>query len=151
MIQTRPVFELTLTVPKIEDLGATPLGVRKIATVTSGTFVGERLRGAVMASPGGDWLLLRNDGVLCLDVRLTLKTDDGDLIYMSYKGMRHGPKEVIDRLNKGEAVDPSTYYFRAVPVFETSSVKYGWLNRAVFVATGRRVATGPIYEVHEVL
>ena len=151
MIQTRPVFELTLTVPQIDDLGATPYGLRKIATVTAGSFVGERLRGTVMASPGGDWLLLRNDGVLCLDVRLTLKTDDGDLIYMSYKGMRHGPKEVIDRLNKGEAVDPSTYYFRAVPVFETSSVKYGWLNRAVFVATGRRVATGPIYEVHEVL
>ena len=151
MIQTRPAFELTLTVPKIEDLGATPYGVRKIATVTAGTFVGERLRGTVMASPGGDWLLLRNDGVLCLDVRLTLKTDDGDLIYMSYKGMRHGPKEVMDRLNKGETVDPASYYFRAVPVFETSSVKYGWLNRAVFVATGRREASGPIYDVQEVL
>ena len=151
MIQTRPVFELTLTVPKIEDLGATPYGVRKIATVTAGTFEGERLRGTVMASPGGDWLLLRNDGVLCLDVRLTLKTDDGDLIYMSYKGIRHGPKEVMDRLNRGEAVDPVLYYFRAVPVFETSSVKHGWLNRAVFVATGRRVASGPIYEVFEVL
>jgi hypothetical protein len=151
MIQTRPVFELTLTVAKIEDLGATPYGVRKIAAVTAGTFVGERLRGTVMALPGGDWLLLRNDGVLCLDVRLTLKTDDGDLIYMSYKGMRHGPKDVMDRLNKGEAVDPASYYFRAVPVFETSSVKYAWLNRAVFVATGRREATGPIYDVQEVL
>ena len=151
MIQTRPVFVLTLTVPKIEDLGATPYGVRKIATVTAGTFVGERLRGTVMASPGGDWLLLRNDGVLCLDVRMTLQTDHGDLIYMSYKGMRHGPKEVMDRLNKGEAVDPATYYFRAVPVFETSSAKYSWLNRAVFVATGRREARGPIYDVQEVL
>lgn len=151
MIQTRPLFEITLTVPKIEDLGATPYGIRKIATVTAGTFAGERIRGTVLSSPAGDWLLLRNDGVLCLDVRLTLKTDDGDLIYMRYQGMRHGPKEVIDRLNKGEAVDPATYYFRAVPVFETSSAKYGWLNRAVFVATGRREATGPIYEVHEVL
>jgi hypothetical protein len=151
MIQTRPVFELTLTVPKIEDLGATPYGIRKIATVTAGAFTGDRMRGAVMGSPGGDWLLLRNDGVLCLDVRLTLKTDDGALIYMSYKGMRHGPADVMARLNKGEAVDPASYYFRAVPVFETSSEKYGWLNRAVFVATGRREASGPIYEVHEVL
>ena len=65
--------------------------------------------------------------------------------------MRHGPKEVMDRLNKGEAVDPASYYFRAVPVFETSSVTYGWLNRAVFLATGRREATGPIYDVQEVL
>ncbi len=151
MIQSRPLFVLTLNVPKIEDLGVTPYGARKIATVVAGTFEGDRLRGTVQPSPGGDWLLLRNDGVLCLDVRMTLKTDDGDLIYMSYKGMRHGPKEVMERVNKGEAVDPALYYFRAVPVFETSSVKYGWLNRAVFVATGRREATGPIYEVHEIL
>ena len=151
MIQSRPLFVLTLNVPKIEDLGVTPYGARKIATVVAGTFEGDRLRGTVQPSPGGDWLLLRTDGVLCLDVRMTLKTDDGDLIYMSYKGMRHGPKEVMERVNKGEAVDPALYYFRAVPVFETSSVKYGWLNRAVFVATGRREATGPIYEVHEIL
>ncbi len=151
MIQSRPVFELTLSVPKIEDLGATPYGERKIATVAGGSFVGERLRGTVMPSPGGDWLLLRSDGVLCLDVRMTLKTDDGELIFMNYKGMRHGPKDVLDRLGKGETVDPSLYYMRAMPVFETASVKYGWLNRAVFVAIGRRVAAGPIYEVFEVL
>jgi Protein of unknown function (DUF3237) len=151
MIQSRPVFQLTLNVPKIEDLGATPYGMRKIATVASGSFVGDRLRGTVMASPGGDWLLLRNDGVLCLDVRMTLQTDDGALIYMHYNGMRHGPADVLDRLAKGEAVDPALYYMRAVPVFETASVKYAWLNRAVFVATGRRVAAGPIYDVHEVL
>ena len=151
MIQSRPLFVLTLNVPKIEDLGVTPYGARKIATVVAGTFAGDRLRGTVQPSPGGDWLLLRSDGVLCLDVRMTLKTDDGDLIYMSYKGMRHGPKDVMERLNKGEVVDPALYYFRSVPVFETSSVKYGWLNRAVFVAIGRREATGPIYDVHEIL
>jgi hypothetical protein len=151
MIQSRPLFQLTLNVPKIEDLGVTPYGVRKIATVAGGRFEGERMRGTVLTPPGGDWLLLRSDGVLCLDVRLTLQTDDGDLIYMAYKGMRHGPKDVMDRLNKGEAVDPALYYFRAVPVFETSSVKYSWLNRAVFVAIGRREASGPVYDVHEVL
>lgn len=151
MIQSRPVFQLTLNVPKIEDLGLTPYGARKIATVASGSFEGERLRGTVMPSPGGDWLLLRSDGVLCLDVRMTLKTDDGELIYMHYNGMRHGPKDVLDRLGRGEAVDPALYYMRAVPVFETASVKYGWLNRAVFVAMGRRVAAGPIYDVFEVL
>lgn len=151
MIQSRPLFQLTLAVAKIEDLGATPYGTRKIAAVAGGSFAGDRLRGTVLSPPGGDWLLLRSDGVLCLDVRLTLKTDDGALIYMAYKGMRHGPKDVIDRVNKGEPVDPSSYYFRAAPVFETSSKKYGWLNRALFVATGRREATGPIYDVFEVL
>jgi Protein of unknown function (DUF3237) len=151
MIQTRPVFQLTLTVPKIEDLGTTPHGVRKIAAVTGGSFVGERLRGTVVSPPGGDWLLLRTDGVLCLDVRLTLKTDDGALIFMHYKGMRHGPADVIERLGKGETVDPALYYMRASPVFETASAQYSWLNRAVFVAIGRREAAGPIYDVHEVL
>ena len=151
MIETRPIFSMTLTVPSIVDLGATPLGQRKIAQVTGGTFVGDRLRGTVHAGPGGDWLLLRNDGVLTLDVRLTLETDDQQLIYMSYKGMRHGPKEVMDRLNRGEAVDPTSYYFRSVPVFETSSEKYSWLNRLVAIATGQREASGPIYDVHEVL
>lgn len=151
MIQTRPAFQLTLTVPGIVDLGATPLGVRKIAAVTGGTFEGDRLRGTVVSPPGGDWLLLRNDGVLCLDVRLTLKTDDGALIFMSYKGLRHGPREVLERLGRGEAVDPSTYYMRVAPVFETASERYSWLNRALFVATGRRDATGPVYDVHEVL
>jgi hypothetical protein len=151
MIQTRPVFQLTLTVPKIEDIGTTPYGARKIATVTGGSFEGERLRGTVMPSPGGDWLLLRSDGVLCLDVRMTLKTDDGELIYLHYNGMRHGPKDVLERLGKGEAVDSALYYMRAVPVFETASVKYGWLNRAVFVAIGRREASGPNYDVFEVL
>jgi hypothetical protein len=138
-------------VPSVEDLGETPSGIRKIATVAGGSFTGERLRGIVKASPGGDWLLLRSDGVLCLDVRLTLQTNDGALIYMSYRGLRHGPKDVIERLNKGEAVDPALYYFRSVPVFETASATYSWLNRAIFVATGRREASGPIYEVHEVL
>ena len=151
MIQTKALFEITLSVHQIEDLGPTPYGVRKIAAVAGGSFVGERLRGTVRAAPGGDWLLLRSDGVLCLDVRLTLQTDDGALIYMTYKGLRHGPKDVMDRLNQGELVDPAQYYFRTAPVFETSSDKYAWLNRALFVATGRRESSGPIYQVFEVL
>ncbi len=107
MIETRELFTLTLDVPSIKDLGATPWGHRRIAQVTGGRFEGERLKGTVHAGPGGDWMLLRQDGVLALDVRITLETDDGHLIFMSYRGMRHGPKEVIERLNRGEKVDPS--------------------------------------------
>ena len=151
MIQTRHLFKISLTVPGIVDLGNTPLGQRKIAQVSGGTFEGERLCGKVKEAPGGDWLLLRPDGVLMLDVRLMLETDDQQLIYMSYRGMRHGPKEVMDRLNRGEPVNPADYYFRSVPVFETASEKYAWLNRIVCVASGSRTATGPAYEVYEVL
>jgi hypothetical protein len=86
-----------------------------------------------------------------LDVRITLKTEDDQLIYMSYKGMRHGPAEVIERLNRGEVVDPSTYYFRSTPLFETASPKYQWLNKLMAVASGRREASGPTYEVFELL
>lgn len=151
MIQTRHLLTLTIEVPRVVDLGATPNGHRRIATVGGGSFVGERLRGTIQPSPGGDWLLLRPDGALVLDVRLTLETDDAQLIYMTYRGLRHGPADVIARLNRGEPVDPASYYFRTTPVFETASTKYDWLNRVVSVATGRREASGPIYEVYEVL
>ena len=151
MIQTRHLLTLTIEVPRVVDLGATPNGHRRIATVGGGSFVGERIRGTIQPSPGGDWLLLRPDGALVLDVRLTLETDDAQLIYMTYRGLRHGPADVIARLNRGEPVDPASYYFRTTPVFETASTKYDWLNRVVSVATGRREASGPIYEVYEVL
>ena len=151
MIQTRPLFELTLTVPHIADLGPTPNGHRRIATVTGGRFTGERMNGKVESSPGGDWLLLRPDGVLVLDVRLTLRTHDDALVLMTYRGLRHGPAEVMARLNAGEGVDPALYYFRMTPVFETSDMRYDWLNRMVAVGLGRREATGPIYQVHELL
>jgi len=151
VIQTRHLFTLVAAVPQIADLGATPQGTRRIATVAGGTFKGERLRGTILPAPGGDWIVVRSDGATILDVRLTLETDDRQLIYMTYRGVRHGPAEVMARLAKGEAVDPASYYFRTTPVFETASAKYDWLNRIVSVATGRREASGPVYEVYEVL
>jgi hypothetical protein len=151
MIQTRPLFEIRLQVPQIVDLGDTPLGRRRIATVAGGSFEGDRLRGEVVATPAGDWLLQRNDGATVLDVRLVLRTDDGAHIYMSYRGLRHGPADVMARLAAGEVVDPASYYFRMVPVFETAARQYDWLNRIVAVGVGRREPTGPIYAVEEVL
>ena len=102
-------------------------------------------------APGGDWLLLRRDGILQLDVRLTLKTDDDHLIYMTYRGMRHGPKDVMAKVNGGEFVDPSLYYFRTTVSFETAAPKYDWLNRIVAIGTGSRPPEGPVYEIFEVL
>lgn len=151
MLSSRLLFELRLDVPQIVDLGDTPMGRRRIATVAGGRFHGERMNGKVEASPGGDWLLLRPDGVLMLDVRLTLRTDDDALIYMAYRGLRHGPPEVMQRLNAGESVDPASYYFRMTPTFETASQHYAWLNGIIAVGTGRREASGPIYQVHEIL
>jgi Protein of unknown function (DUF3237) len=149
-IKTELLFKLTANVPSITDLGETPYGRRRIAQVAGGTFEGPRLKGKVLPG-GGDWLLLRRDGVLQLDVRLTLETDDKQMIYMTYKGFRHGPKDVIDRLNRGEAVDAGLYYFRTTPYFETSSDKYAWMNSICCVASGSRSAAGPTYHVFQVL
>lgn len=151
MIETRPLFQIRLQVPQVLDIGDTPLGRRRIAAVAGGEFAGERLRGTVVPAPAGDWLLQRQDGVTVLDVRLLLRTDDGEHIYMSYRGLRHGPPEVMARIAAGEAVDPKSYYFRIAPVFETASRKYAWINRIVAVGTGHREASGPIYSVEEVL
>jgi hypothetical protein len=151
VIATRPLFEIRLQVPQVTDIGETPLGRRRIAAVTGGEFQGERLRGTVVGAPGGDWLLQRQDGVTVLDVRILLRTDDGEHIYMAYRGLRHGPAEVMARLAAGEVVDPASYYFRIAPVFETASRKYAWINRIVAVGTGRREPAGPIYSVEEVL
>lgn len=146
------LFTLSLSVdPKFTDLGETPYGRRRIAAVTGGTFEGEELSGSVLPAPAGDWLLLRRDGVLQLDVRLTLRTHDDHLVYMSYRGMRHGPAWVIEQLDRGERVDPGQYYFRTTPWFETASEKYRFLNRIVCVATGRREPGGPVYDVFQVL
>jgi hypothetical protein len=149
-IKTELLFKIVLEVPTILDLGETPYGRRRIARVGGGTVEGAKIKGKVLDG-GGDWLLLRRDGVLQLDVRLTIETDDKQHIYMTYRGYRHGPKDVIDRLNRGEAVDPSLYYFRATPYFETASEKYAWLNGICAVATGARLPAGPTYHVFQVM
>ncbi|MBV9832853.1 MAG: DUF3237 domain-containing protein [Alphaproteobacteria bacterium] len=145
------LFTIRLDVGAMDDMGVTPYGHRRIATVAGGTFEGDELKGTVQPTPAGDWITVRSDGVWELDVRLTLKTHDGHLIYMYYRGLRHGPQWVLDRLAKGEKVDPSEYYFRTAPRFETASEKYSFLNRIISVGVGRREATGPIYEVFQIL
>lgn len=149
-IRTTPLFTLRLKVGTVQALGKAPLGERRIAPVLGGRFEGARLNGTVEEG-GSDWLLIRPDGVTQLDVRLTLKTDDGHLVGMTYRGYRHGPAAVMERLNRGETADASEYYFRTAPFFETASEKYGWLNRIIAVATGHRPPEGPVYDVFEVL
>ena len=151
MIKTQHLFTMPVDVElPLQMVGATPIGERRIAKVTGGTFTGPEMNGKILPG-GGDWLLLRSDGSLQLDVRVTLETDDGALIFMTYRGFRHGPAEVMARLNKGEDVDPSEYYFRVAPFFETGAEKYDWLNRIVAVGTGHRLASGPVYEVYQIL
>ena len=149
-MRSRPLMTLDVVVPPPQKLGPVPHGTRVIAPIAGGTFEGSRLRGKVLPG-GGDWTLLRSDGVLELDLRITLETEDRALIYMTSFGLRHGPPEVLAALARGESVDPSKYYFRTVPRFETSAPQYEFLNRIIAIASGDRRASGPIYTIEEVL
>ena len=125
------------------------MGRRRIINITGGSFTGERLSGRVL--PGGaDWQVIRTDGVADLDARYTLETNDGALIYVRNHGLRHGPPEVLKQVMAGEAVDPSRYYMRTTPTFETGDARYTWLNRIICVATGARRAAAVELDVYEV-
>ncbi|HZT78410.1 MAG TPA: DUF3237 domain-containing protein [Vicinamibacterales bacterium] len=150
-MKTQLLMTLQVTVAPALTVGDVPFGTRRTAPLAGGTFEGPRLRGTVVPGSSADWLLLRRDGVLELDLRCTLRTDDGALISMQSFGLRHGPPDVIAALARGEAVDPATYYFRTMPRFATGHPAYEFLNRIVAVATGDRRADGPIYTIHEVL
>jgi hypothetical protein len=148
-MKTRHLMTLTVDVPSVQRLGAVPHGTRVTVPIPSGHFEGERLRGKVVR--GGDWTLLRGDGVLELDLRLTLATDRGAYIEMSSVGLRHGPPEVIAALARGERVDPQAYYFRTTPRFSTAASEYAFLNRTLAIADAERHAEQVIYTIHELL
>jgi hypothetical protein len=149
-IRTAHLFTLKLAVSGMQLVGDTPAGNRRIGLVAGGTFEGAKLRGTVL--PGGaDWIIVRPDGVTTLDVRLVLQTNDGAAIGLTYKGLRHGPADVMAKVNSGQYVDPSQYYFRTVVTFETAAPQYAWLNSVFGIGTGSRPPEGPVYDIFEVL
>ena len=125
----------------IQEVGDTGKGIRKVVSITGGTIEGPNIKGKVVAG-GYDWQLLRADGVVEIDARYLLQTDDGDLITITNTGLRHGPPEVMARLVAGEDVDPAEYYFRTVPEFIAPNGPYEWLNKSIFVCAGARYASG---------
>jgi uncharacterized protein DUF3237 len=149
-MNTQALMTVRIKADAPQKIGAAPHGLRTIVPVAGGDFEGSRLRGRVVPG-GGDWLLLRPDGVLELDLRITLETDDHALIDMRFFGLRHGPADVIAALGRGETVDPATYYFRTLPRFETSAEKYAFLNRIVTVGAGEARPDGAIHRIDEIL
>lgn len=128
------LFTLTATLAAPNVINGGPLGTRVIVGVTGGTFEGPRLRGVVSGSAGGDWVLLRSDGSMRLDVRVTLHTDDGADIYMSYSGIR--------------VTTPDGPVLRTAPYFETGDQRYAWLNNVQGLATGISTPDAVTYEVY---
>jgi len=141
------LFGMSLKVEEPDRIGRTHAGDRRVVGVSGGVFEGPRLKGRVL-SGGSDWIVVRRDGVLIQDVRIVLQTEDGHNILMSYRGMRHGPEAVIERVDQGEDPDPSEYYFRTAPIFEAPDGEYDWLNRLVAFALGRRLPGGVTYAIY---
>jgi hypothetical protein len=136
-MRTRPLMTLRLSTAPAQNFGAGPRGARLTFPITGGAFAGDRLRGKVLPG-GGDWVLKRPDGVLELDLRITLETDDGALIHMTFEGVR-------DDGAKGAP------YFRTLPRFETAETKYSFLNRLLAVGAGEIGADGPVHVIDEIL
>jgi hypothetical protein len=135
------VFEVVATLEKPLIFGRTGIGERRIIGITGGTVRGPRLNGIVL--PGGaDWQIVRDDGVSEINARYSIKADDGALIYIEAPGIREAAPAVIQRINAGEIVDPSEYYFRTTPRLETASEKYAWMGRRLFVCKGIRHPDG---------
>jgi len=149
-VRARPLFRLREQVPPLYVVGQTPNAFRRVGVITGGVFEGERLSGEVL-SGGNDWQDVRKDNCVKLDVRLLLKTTDGALIVMTYHVLRHGPPAVMQALDRGETVDPASYYFRLSGLFETAVPKYDWLNRVIAIGIGDRPPNGPIYNIFELL
>jgi hypothetical protein len=149
-MKSQPLMTVRIAAAPLQKLGSVPHGTRSIIPIAGGDFEGPRLRGKVLPG-GGDWLLLRSDGVLELDLRITLETDDHAQIYMTFQGLRHGPPDAIAALGRGEVVEPSRYYFRTLPRFETSTDKYSFLNRIITVGVGEARPDGAIHRIDEIL
>lgn len=117
--------------------------------ITGGTCAGPRLCGTVL--PGGaDWQLVRPDGVAEIEARYTIRVEDGALVVITNRGIRHGPEDVIRRLAIGEAVDPASY-FRTVPTFGVADGPHEWLARGVFVGVGERQPDCVVVRVWQIL
>ena len=130
----RPLMTLRLSTDAIQEVGPTPHGKLSIFPVIGGTFEGERLRGKVLRG-GGDWVVARSDGTFDLDLRVTLETDDGALIYMTFTGVR----------------DDANRYLRTLPRFETAAPNYAFLNRLLAVGMGEIRSDGPVHTIQELL
>jgi hypothetical protein len=131
------IFGADVTVDPPLDVGNIGKGTRRFVPIAGGEFSGPKLRGEVLRG-GGDWQIIRDDGVAELEARYTLRTEDGALIFVRNYGLRHGPPEIIAALAAGKPVDPGSYYFRGATFFETGAAQYVWLTKQIVVCVGER-------------
>jgi hypothetical protein len=149
MLGSRLIFSIRAELEAIMNLGRTPYGERRMVGILGGNVSGPKLNGRIL--PGGaDWQIIRSDGAADIKARYTIETDAGALVMVTSEGLRHGPPDVMDRLMRGDNVDPRHYYFRTVMRFETANPAVDWLNRILAIAKGQREPRMVRLDVYEV-
>jgi Protein of unknown function (DUF3237) len=146
--QLTPVYRLEATVGEPVELGDRGQGRRRIVPLTAGVFAGPRIKGTLLPGASADWQTVLPDGTALGDIRYTLRTDGGDVLYVQARGVRHGSPDVLARLGRGEHVDAREYTFRTSTQIETTAPELDWLHRGVFVSVGGRQPGGVIYETY---
>jgi hypothetical protein len=142
------VYRLEAALGEPLDLGDVSQGHRRIIPLTGGTFTGPELNGKLLPGVSADWQIVVRDGTTLGDIRYTLQTDEGALLYVQSRGVRHGSAEVLARLGRGDDVDASEYTFRTSTQIESASPDLDWLNKGVFISVGGRRQGGVIYETY---
>src|ERR1700677_2522940 len=142
----RKVYRLEVILGEPLDFGELARGHRRIVPQTGGTFTGPEISGKLLPGASADWQIVLPDGTSFADIRYTLQTDGGDLLYVQSRGVRHGSVEVLARLGRGEEVDASEYTFRTSTQIETAAPQLDWLNKGVFVSVGARQPKRVIYD-----
>ena len=142
------VYRLEAVLGEPLDLGEVSQGHRRIVPQIGGTFAGPDLKGKLLPGISADWQIVLPDGTAIADIRYTLETDAGALLYVQSRGVRHGSPEVLARLRDGEDVDASEYTFRTSTQIETASSDLDWLNKGVFISVGGRLPEHVIYETY---
>jgi hypothetical protein len=131
------VADLVVRIAEPIEIGRIAGNLRRIVPIAGGEVLGPRIRGKVL--PGGaDYQIMRADGVTDLHARYVIEVEERQLIYVENSGVRYGPPELMEKLRRGELVDPALIYFRTTPRFETAALGYEWLMRNLFLCAGAR-------------
>jgi hypothetical protein len=149
-LETKYVFTITARIGEVTSAGEIGTGVRRIIPIVGGEVKGEGISGKVCPF-GADFQIIRPNELIELEAKYAFETDDGAVVYVENKGLRFGPIALLEKLKRGEPVDPKLIYFRTVPRFETGAAKYRWLMENLFIGSAARHTDRVVIDVHQVL